>query len=133
MANTDTPARHVLFRRLSTALTSHSHGSHREHLARYLLRHASSGQQLLGITKEDHEAVFFDPELCCVYQLPVSRLGIHPTETTIDWRYVADPDSWIDHNMECLTWCHPRYQMRDRGEDSCWRYHIGGADSTHYI
>lgn len=131
MKNTDESERQSLIRSLSTTLAAHPDGFHREELVRFILRHSSGGQQFLGVISEDLEAVYFDPIFCCVYHLPVSRSGLHPTETTLDWRFVADPLSWVDDNRHRLTWCHPRYRNTDYRDRGYWRYHVSHGNDTH--
>ena len=109
---------------LATVLSEHESGAHHVRVARHLLRHTAGGIRLIGIVTNPTEAVCFDPAHCCVYRLPVCPIGVHPTKTSIDWGYVADPRSWIDaHSIE-LTWIHPQYRALAEDDASRWRYQL---------
>ena len=118
---------------LIEALGRTSIGSHIEAVARHTLRHTGGGIRLLGIDQAGPRAVCFDPAHCCVYRLPISPIGTHPTKTILDWRSVADPRSWIDAHADDLVWVHPRYDGPYGTDATCWRYTVDTRASTPYV
>lgn len=93
-------------------------------VARHIVRHTAGGTRLLGVGIDPTEAICFDPVHYCVYRIPASPLGTHPTETTIDWRSVADPRSWLDANGDDLAWTHPRYRGIESDASDHWPYRL---------
>lgn len=106
---------------------------HPDAIARHVLRHTSGGIRLLGIEDARLRAVCFDPDRRCVYRLPVSAIGTHPSDVILDWRSVADPRSWIDAEGDSLRWTNPRYRNETDDSPRSWRYRVDAVPITPYI
>lgn len=113
-----------LVRNIALTLVERGVSRHNESTARHVLRHTAGGVQLLGIDIDEPTAVCFDPVHCCIYRIPISPLGVHPTRSAVEWGSVADPRSWIDACGGTLAWVHPRYRNHRRPNVGQWRYRV---------
>lgn len=71
----------TMWHELVDCLTRLGNGRCPNRVARHLCRHADGGIDLLGITQTGTRGTFFDPTRTVVYSVPVSRVGIHVSET----------------------------------------------------
>jgi len=98
-----------VFESLYVVIAQHRNPVHADDMARALLRVDSTTRELVGLTDNASEAIYWSRPADAIVATRFDKHGVTEQSETL-CQPVSDPSDWIAVHEIDLIWMHPRYR-----------------------